>query len=69
MNSITFVLLLVVIWMVYTMYQTYIGMQKELREIRLKCMGTTGSKFERSPAEDMKQGMIETLSMLAKVST
>ncbi len=69
MNTLTLVLLAIIVWLAYTMYQSYIGMQKELREIRLKCMGTTQSKYTaKDPVDTMKDSVIGTLSSLANMS-
>lgn len=54
--------------MAYTMYKSYVGMEKELREIRLKCMGKSGSKYNKDPAERMRSNMVSALSALANMS-
>lgn len=69
MNTLTIILLVIVVWMAYAMYQSYIGMQKELREIRLKCMGTPESKYAtKDPVDSMKDTVIGTLVSLATMS-
>lgn len=69
MNTLTLVLLAIVLWLSYTMYQSYIGMQKELREIRLKCMGTPESKYtSKDPIDSVKNTVIGTLTSLASMS-
>lgn len=69
MNTLTLILVAVVVWLSYVMYDSYTAMQKELREIRLRCMGTVDSKYATpSVSNTMKQGLIETLTALAKVS-
>lgn len=69
MNTLTIILLIIVVWLTYTMYQSYVGMQKELREIRLKCMGTANSKYTtKDPVDTVKDTVIGTLTTLASMS-
>lgn len=68
MNTITLILLGFVLWLTYIMYNSYVGMQKELREIRLKCMGTPDSKYATDVPGKLKTNLIETLTSLAQMS-
>jgi hypothetical protein len=68
MISVVYILVAIIIWMAYTMYKSYVGMEKELREIRLKCMGKSGSKYNKDPAERMRSNMVSALSALANMS-
>lgn len=69
MNTLTLILVGCVLWLSYVMYTSYMGMQTELREIRLKCMGTTKSKYTpEDVGNTVKTKLIETLSSLAKMS-
>jgi hypothetical protein len=68
MNLTGIILVAVIIWMVYTMYKSYQAMQNELKEIRLKCMGTSKSQYQSDPTEDMRTTLLGALGSLAKVS-
>jgi len=39
MNLITIIIISIVIWLVYSLIQSYRNLEKELREIRVKCIG------------------------------
>lgn len=41
MNLIVVIIVMVVLWLVYSLLQSYRGMQEELRQIRMKCVGGT----------------------------
>lgn len=67
MNTLTIILVASLLWFSYVMYNSYTGMQRELREIRLKCMGTPNSKYtSQSIGATAKQSIIETLTNIAK---
>ena len=69
MNTLTFILVACLLWFSYVMYDSYTGMQRELREIRLKCIGTPNSKYTSpSVGTIAKDGIIETLKNLAKMA-
>lgn len=68
MSSIIYILIAIILWMAYTMYQSYVGMEKELREIRLKCMGTANSIYNKEPTENMRSSMVSALTALANMS-
>jgi hypothetical protein len=69
MNTLVIVLVAIIVWLAYTMYNSYRAMEKELREIRLKCIGQRESVYTSDPAETMKTTMLGILSKLAKVSS
>lgn len=68
MNSLVIVLIAIVLWMAYTMYRSYTAMEKELREIRMKCMGTSSSNYNQSPGESMRKDVVGMLSRLASMT-
>jgi hypothetical protein len=68
MNLIVIVLAALLVWMAYIMYNSYRAMEKELREIRLKCMGTTQSKYQEDPTEKVKGTLLSVLGKLASMS-
>ena len=68
MSSLMYILIAILVWMAYTMYNSYVGMQKELREIRLKCMGTATSVYNKEPVEAMRSTVVEALSRFAALS-
>lgn len=69
MNTLTILVLAGVVWMAYVMFQTYTGMQKELREIRLKCIGTPTSQYQSpNPGDVIKTNLLGALNSLAKMS-
>ena len=39
MNFITIIIIAIVVWLVYSLIQSYRNLEKELREIRAKCIG------------------------------
>lgn len=68
MSTLIYLLVGIIIWMVYTMYKTYTAMQKELREIRLKCMKGSSSQYTSEPIRDMRNTMVSALTSLANMS-
>jgi hypothetical protein len=69
MNSIVIILIAIVAWFAYAMYRSYTSMERELREIRMKCIGTSNSAFEKDPATSMRSDVVSLLSRLAKLSS
>lgn len=47
MNFIVVIIVMVVLWLVYSMLQSYRGMQEELRLIRMKCVGKSESDGDK----------------------
>ena len=43
MNLITIIIIAIVIWLVYSLIQSYRNLEKELREIRAKCIGVNNT--------------------------
>lgn len=72
MSSLVYILVAIIVWMAYTMYKSYTGLQKELREIRLKCMKGSGanstSEYTSEPVSDMRNTMLTALTTLANMS-
>lgn len=58
-------LIILIVWIVYVMLQSYRSMEKELREIRMKCMGTASSQYTNDPIEAVKGKLVEGLTQLA----
>lgn len=61
MNLVTVIVTLVVLWVVYSFVQSYTGIQKELREIRLKCVGAGASTSLSEPSQDPVDRMKDQL--------
>lgn len=69
MSLIAVIVILVLAYIVYTMMQSYRGMERELREIRLRCMGTTQSKYEtQDPVSTLRNRLTEGLQVLSNAS-
>ena len=68
MNTLVIVLVAIIVWMAYTMHSSYRALEKELREIRLRCIGRSESVHTSEPTEQMKSTMMGMLSKLAKLS-
>ena len=68
MGMIVVLLLLLAAYIVYTMMDSYRSMQKELRDIRLKCMGTATSAYTRDPTGEMKGQLVEGLTRLRQAA-
>jgi hypothetical protein len=43
MNLITVIIIGIVIWLVYSLIQSYRNLEKELKEIRAKCIGVNNA--------------------------
>jgi hypothetical protein len=48
MNLITVILIALVIWLVYSLIQSYRNLEKELKEIRAKCIGVNNITVKES---------------------
>jgi hypothetical protein len=68
MSLLQLALIMLVIWIVYTMLQSYRSMEKELREIRVKCIGKPTSSFTQDPVDNVRTKLVEGLSQLAKMA-
>lgn len=66
MSLLQIALIMLMIWIVYTMLQSYRSMEKELREIRVKCIGTAKSSLTQDPVDNVRSKLVEGLSQLAK---
>jgi hypothetical protein len=64
MSILQIVLVLLMIWIVYTMLQSYRSMEKELREIRMKCIGKATSEFTKDPVDSVRGKLVEGLTQL-----
>jgi hypothetical protein len=76
MKLVVIILLLVVVWLVYSILQSYRSMSDELRKIRLKCIKSTNDSYndesevdETDPANKMTKSLISVLSMVKNYST
>lgn len=66
MSLLQLALIALMIWIVYTMLQSYRSMEKELREIRVKCMGSPSSSLTQDPVASVRSKLVEGLTQLAK---
>jgi len=62
MNLTTILLILLVIWIVYTMLQSYRSMEKELKDIRMKCMGSASGSMMKDPMTSIKSAVVSGLT-------
>ena len=64
----TVILILLVLWLVYALLQSYRRMEQELREIRVKCVGAGGqirvSSPQTDPVNQMQTNMVSLLHNL-----
>lgn len=58
MNLITVIIIAIVIWLVYSLIQSYRNLEKELREIRAKCIGVNNTTTTSTTS-----GTTETMSI------
>lgn len=65
MSLLQLALILLVAYIVYTMMQSYRSMEKELREIRMKCIGKATSEFTKDPIDSVRGKLVEGLTQLA----
>lgn len=63
MNIVTILVIAVVLWFVYGLLESYRNIEKELREIRLKCM-IEPDPSRSDPIDSMKNVMVDRLSRL-----
>lgn len=69
MSLIIIVLLLALGYALYTMLQTYRSLERELREIRLKCMGKADSaESAPDPAETMTKQLVARLQQAVRAT-
>ncbi len=68
MNFVVILMLFLTAYIVYTMMDSYRSMQKELREIRLKCIGTPDSAYTKDPTGVLKGTLVEGLTRLKKAT-
>lgn len=75
MNMITVILIVVVMWLVYALLQSYRRLETELREIRVKCVGAgvgSGSisvDAPQSTSDPMSKMRSNVVSMLQAVQS
>ena len=69
MNTILIIVILFSLWLMYSMLESYRNIQKELREIRLKCvsgnvMPSSNTTFMKNmdPVDKMKSNVIKGLT-------
>jgi len=66
MNLITIIVIFILIWLIYSILNSYNSLQMELREIRMKCIAGGGnidqSQFTQNPMTNMKQNLINGLN-------
>lgn len=67
MSLLQLALIALMIWIVYTMLQSYRSMEQELREIRVKCIGIgkATSTYTKDPVDSVRTKLIEGLTQLA----
>ena len=65
MSLLQIALIALVAYIVYTMMQSYRSMEKELREIRMKCIGTATSEYTKDPIDAVRGKLVEGLTQLA----
>ena len=71
MNTITVILIVIVLWLVYALLQSYRRLEKELREIRVKCVGAGGTISTDTGAVDpvnQMQGKVVSMLQMFKAS-
>ncbi len=69
MSLIAVIVILLLAYVVYTVLQSYRGMEKELREIRMKCMGTQASTYAtQDPVVTLRDRLTDGLQMLSNAS-
>lgn len=62
MNLLTVVLIGIVAYLVYLMLQSYRSLERELREIRVKCLGTPNSGVaDRDPMVTLREKLTNAL--------
>lgn len=51
MNLITIIIIAIVVWLVYSLINSYRNLEKELREIRAKCIGVNNTTSKDEPTK------------------
>jgi hypothetical protein len=70
MSILTIVLILAIGYLLYTMLQSYRSLERELREIRVKCIGTPSSAVAgEDPATSVKNTVVNGLTRLMNVAS
>jgi len=64
MNLVTVIVLAMFAWIMYAFIQSYRNIEKELREIRLKCVITGGVEAGPDPFERMKGQLVGGLQRI-----
>jgi len=71
MNLIVVILVVIIIWLVYALLQSYRGLAEELRQIRAQCIGTgtgtAGQGYKAStvdPVDKMTGSLISGLKVI-----
>ena len=69
MNVITLISIILVAWLIYSLIQSHNNIEKELREIRMKCImpvspstNDTYSNPKNNPLNALKSGLISNLN-------
>lgn len=69
MSLLVIFLIMALGYALYTMLQTYRSLERELREIRLKCMGTaTSAESAPDPAETMTKQLVSRLQQAVRAT-
>lgn len=63
MQLVTLIVIVICLWFVYALLQSYKNIERELREIRVKCVLPT--KTKSNPVESMKDTIVSGLSRMA----
>jgi hypothetical protein len=69
MNLVTVIVLLIALWVAYSFVQSYRGIEKELKEIRIKCVAAGASarlsENTADPYDRLKDQLVSGLRRLA----
>ena len=65
MDMLTMFLIAVVLWFVWSILQSYRSLEKELREIRVKCVMQPSSET-KDPVDTLKNTVVYGLASMAK---
>jgi len=77
MNLVTIIVIIIVIWLVYNLIQSYNNLQQELREIRMKCISGGGNidptsgaaATQKNPFTSMKNSVVNGLQSVLNVTS
>jgi len=75
MKLVVVILILLAVWLVYSILQSYRNMEQELREIRMKCIKESAvtSSDDRAnatdPTDKMTSSLVSLLQMVKNYST